>query len=157
MSPQNTVTGSPWQRASVWFCLWHGNKGASVSAANRTKSGPDTSLVLLTQIMFLYSNEGAEFYLWGGAGTAEPSSIRGCGRQKHARGSQGVREDARRCQTGHRSLPWRLPLSIDSGMSRLLNEFNTLPFNLLNFYSCQKKNGLNMCITHIMQAAIAGI
>ncbi|MEQ2308189.1 hypothetical protein AMECASPLE_025696 [Ameca splendens] len=31
--------------------------------------------------MFLYSNEGAEFYLWGGAGTAGPSSIRGCGRQ----------------------------------------------------------------------------
>ncbi|MED6261695.1 hypothetical protein ATANTOWER_008614 [Ataeniobius toweri] len=34
--------------------------------------------------MFLYSNEGAEFYLWGDAVTAGPSSIRGCGRQKHA-------------------------------------------------------------------------
>ncbi|MED6246595.1 hypothetical protein ATANTOWER_020437 [Ataeniobius toweri] len=34
--------------------------------------------------MFLYSNEGAEFYQWGGAGTAGRSSIRGCGRQKTA-------------------------------------------------------------------------
>ncbi|MED6247364.1 T-complex protein 1 subunit zeta [Ataeniobius toweri] len=40
--------------------------------------------------MFLYSNEGAEFYPLGGAGTAGPSSIRGSGWQKHGGGSQGI-------------------------------------------------------------------
>ncbi|MED6258444.1 hypothetical protein ATANTOWER_007539 [Ataeniobius toweri] len=73
--------------------------------------------------MFLYSNEGAEFYLWGGAGTAGPSSLPG--RQKHATSWPA---EARRCLpedsmsegawgiceespgSGRKSLPRRLPL-----------------------------------------------